>query len=104
MKYVFLALTALPLLGGCIAPVHTVVREPETGRIETCTTTFSFWEMALSGQFAVASTCSDGTSFAARFDPKNVRPPIPRDRDGVPRTCDEFSSALCWPTIKVLPR
>ena len=94
MKYslVLAMVLAASSLGGCVAPIHGLARDPVTGQIEACTTTMSV--------ISFSTHCTDGTSASAR--PLDNKPTVvARDRNSAVVTCGQnFNGAVCWPSVK----
>jgi hypothetical protein len=78
------------LLGGCVGPIHTVVRDPKTGQTEACDVKFYVMTMTMKGR------CIDGTSMEAEQGAV-----VARDRFGAVVTCGpNFNGAPCWPSAQ----
>src|SRR5882672_8493065 len=91
MMIAFVLATAL-FLAGCVSVKPVVVRDPASGRTETCTFSLSILTMATDGR------CTDGTSIEGRVrDGKSSV--VGRDRHGAIVTCGPtFNGAICWPS------
>lgn len=87
---VAMAPTSALILAGCVAPIHTAVRDPGTGQIEVTTMSVMFMSMKL--------RCTDGTSAEGKMM-EGKSSVVARDHLGNARTCGrDFSGAVCWPS------